>query len=80
MSEGTIEAVEHDGDLSALPAGDALVVRFGRSLLRDHHVDDATFDAACAAFGERDVVDLVATLGYQALLGCVLNGLEIKPA
>jgi 4-carboxymuconolactone decarboxylase len=80
VAEATIEAVEHDRDLSALPAGDALVVRLGRSLLRDHHVDDATFEAARAAFGERGVVDLVATLGYQALLGCVLNGLEIKPA
>lgn len=80
VSEATIEAVEHDGDLTALLAGDALIIRFGRSLLRDRHVDDATFESVRAAFGERGVVDLVATLGYQALLGCVLNGLEIKPA
>lgn len=80
VPEATIEAVEHDGDLGALPPEDALIVRFGRSLLRDRKVADADFDAACKALGERGVVDLVATLGYQALLGCVLNGLEIKPA
>ena len=80
VSEATIGAVVHAGDLGALPADEALIVRFGRSLLRDRKVADADFEAVCSKYGERGAVDLVATIGYQALLGCVLNGLEIKPA
>lgn len=80
VSEQTIAAVEHDGPLDGLPELDARIIRFGRSLLRDHRVDDADFAALRAELGDRGIVDLVATLGYQALLGCILNGLDIQPA
>ncbi|MFA7296407.1 MAG: carboxymuconolactone decarboxylase family protein [Dehalococcoidia bacterium] len=80
VGEATIAAIEHDGALDGLPELDARIVRFGRSLLRDHRVDDADFAALRAELGDRGIVDLVATIGYQALLGCILNGLDIQPA
>src|SRR5437763_10279568 len=46
ISDLTLDAVEHDGDISLLPQEDQLVIRFGRDLMRDHAVDDATFGAA----------------------------------
>lgn len=80
VSEATIAAVEHDSALDGLPELDARIIRFGRSLVRDHRVDDADFDALRTELGDRGIVDLVATIGYQALLGCILNGLDIQPA
>ena len=73
-------AVEHDGPVTGLPALDALVIKFGRELLQNHKVDDADFAALRDELGDKGVVDLVATFGYQALLGCILNGLDIQPA
>lgn len=86
MPEATIAAVERGADPAAggpdapFNMDEALVVRFGRDLLQRHRVDDATFAAARARFGERGVVELVATFGYYALLACVLNAAEVEPA
>jgi 4-carboxymuconolactone decarboxylase len=80
VPEATIAAVAGDGDLAALAADDALVVRFGRDLLTRHRVDDATFAAAQARFGARGVVELTATLGYYSMLACALNAADVQPA
>jgi 4-carboxymuconolactone decarboxylase len=80
VSDATIAAIEHDQSVHGLPALDAQIITFGRALLRDHRVEDAQFDALRTALGDRGIVDLVATIGYQALLGCILNGLDIQPA
>lgn len=79
VSAETVAAIEHDRSVDGLPEQDALVINLGRQLLRDHKVDDALFNAAHQLLGDRGVVDLIATLGYQAYLGCILNGLEIQP-
>lgn len=76
----TIAVVASDADLDALTAEEAAIVRFGRELLREHRVGDATFAATRAAFGERGVVELTATFGYYAMLACVLNMAEVQPA
>ena len=80
IGEATINAIEQDGALDGLPEEEALVIRFGRDLLRKRAVDDATFEAARSRYGDRGVVDLIATIGYQAYLACILNGLLILPA
>ena len=80
VSDATIDAIAQDGDVSGLPEQDALIIRLGRDLLRNRAIDDETFNAARAAWGDRGVVDLIATIGYQAYLACILNGLEIFPA
>jgi 4-carboxymuconolactone decarboxylase len=77
-----------DADLDAIanrtaPAGlsedDALPVRVAQSLVRDHSVSDADFNAARSKFGDAGVVELLGTVGYYCLMGCVLNGLQIEP-
>ena len=80
ISDATIDAIAGDGDIEGLPEQDALVIRLGRDLIRTRTIDDATFDAARAKWGDRGVVDLIATVGYQAYLACILNGLQIFPA
>ena len=65
------------------PAGlseeEALPVRVAQSLLRDHALSDDLFNAAHAKFGNAGVVELLGTVGYYCLMGCVLNGLQIEP-
>jgi hypothetical protein len=37
------------------------------------------FNAAQVKFGDAGVVELLGTVGYYSLMGCVLNGLQIEP-
>ena len=80
VPEATIAIVANDGSVDALTAEEAVVVRFGRELLTAHRVEDPTFTAARAAFGDRGVVELTSTFGYYAMLACVLNMAEVEPA
>ncbi len=58
---------------------EALPIRVAQGLLRDHAISDELFAAAHAKFGDAGVVELLATVGYYSLMGCVLNGLQIEP-
>lgn len=49
------------------------VHRFCAELIADRQVSDATYADAVAHFGERGVVDLMATLGYYTLVCMALN-------
>ena len=48
-------------------------------LLRHHGVCDATYAAAVARFDEQGVIDLVALVGYFALVSMVLNVAHTPP-
>ncbi len=74
-----IEVVASRGDLASLSDEEALVIGYGRELLKDHRVSAATFDKAKAKFGEQGVTELTATMGYYGMLACALNAFEVEP-
>lgn len=74
-----IQTVAARGPLSALTDEEAVVVGFARELLGDHEVSGETFAAAKDRFGVRGVTELVATVGYYAMIACVLNAFEVTP-
>lgn len=80
VREEAINVVANRDSLDALTADEALIVRFGRELFRDHRVSDATFQAAHARFGNQGVTELTATMGYYGMIACALNTFEVKPA
>lgn len=80
VAAATIDAVANRAPLTAFPADDAEIVRYVRELLREHALEDATFDAARERFGVRGVTDLTATVGFYSLIACTLNAFEIRPA
>ena len=55
---------------------EALVVAFCQQLQQRQRVDDATYAAALAAFGEHGVVDLMGINGYYTLLAMVMNAAQ----
>jgi 4-carboxymuconolactone decarboxylase len=55
-------------------------VQFAQALLRQHRLSDELFAEAQERFGDSGVIELMATVGYYAMLGCLLNGLAIEPA
>jgi 4-carboxymuconolactone decarboxylase len=74
-----IDAIAYRRDLDGLSGEEALPVRFTRQLLREHRIDDATFAAALAAYGQRGVLELAATAGYYIMSACWMNALQIEP-
>lgn len=58
---------------SALSPPQVALYDFCSELLATKRVDDATFAAAKAAFGEQGVTEIVFTLGYYGLVSMLLN-------
>jgi 4-carboxymuconolactone decarboxylase len=79
VSDATIDAIANRKAPAGLSADEALPVRVAQSLLRDHHLSDELFKEAHAKFGDSGVVEILATVGYYALMACVISGLEIEP-
>jgi 4-carboxymuconolactone decarboxylase len=63
--------------VESLDGTEALIVRYTQTLLREHEVPDELFDAAKGRFGVQGVTELTATIGYYAMLACVLNAFEV---
>ena len=79
ISQATIDSIANRQAPEGLSEDEALPVRIAQGLLRDHAISDELFDAAQSRFGDAGVVELLATVGYYSLMGCVLNGLQIEP-
>ena len=80
ISDATIDIIANRKPLDGVAADEAVPIRVARELLRDHAIQDSTFETAHKAFGDSGVVELIGTIGYYAMLGCLLNGLQIEPA
>jgi len=77
ISQETIDAVR-EGKAPRLDAEEELIARICTQLVSgDHRIDAATFDAALARYGAQQLVELVATLGYFAMIALPLNAFEI---
>src|SRR5262244_2531029 len=79
VPESTITAIreKHTRDV---PPEDAQIIEFTRQLLQKHRVDDATFKAMQARFGNDELVQLTGAIGYYALLAMTVNSCELEPA
>ena len=58
---------------------EAIVWEFTTQLHRNHNVDDATYKAAVAKFGEQGVMDLIAVNGYYDIVSMTLNVANVLP-
>jgi 4-carboxymuconolactone decarboxylase len=74
-----IEAVETRAPTDELTETEELIVQYGRELLRDNRVTEATYESAKSQFGVQGVTELTATVGHYSMLACVLNAFEVVP-
>ena len=73
LAESVVDAIASGDEPAPLKDDEALVFRFCRELLATRKVSDETFSATKAAFGERGIVDLMATMSYYTLVAMALN-------
>jgi 4-carboxymuconolactone decarboxylase len=79
VPESTITAIR-EKHTRGVPPEDAQIIDFTRRLLREHRVDDATFQALRARFGESGLIELTGSIGYYALLAMTVNACELEAA
>jgi len=79
VPESTITAIR-DKHTRGMPPEDAQIVEFTRQLLQKHRVDDATFKAMQARFGNDELIQLTGAIGYYALLAMTVNACELEAA
>jgi 4-carboxymuconolactone decarboxylase len=78
IPESTIDAVRAK-TTTGIPPEDAQIVEFTQRLIRDHRVDDATFQALRDRLGDALLVELTCTIGYYAMAAMSLNAAELEP-
>ena len=79
VPQATVDAIREGRPLPPLPPADALALAVCAELTSgEHRMSDRTYAAALEHFGTRGLVELVATLGYFALIAFPLNAFEIE--
>ncbi|MGD1094281.1 MAG: hypothetical protein ABSB35_20125 [Bryobacteraceae bacterium] len=76
VDQATIDAIKERKELTGVPEKDALVIRFGRELFRNHQISSETFAKALDAFGRRGTVELIGLMGDYALVALMLQAVD----
>jgi 4-carboxymuconolactone decarboxylase len=78
--EVAIHAVDTYGALDGLTKDEALIIRFGRELLEDLKVTDATFAAVRARWGEKGLMEMTAVMSVYMMNASILRVLDHQAA
>ena len=79
VPETTIAAVRENHS-RGVPAEDAQIVEFTRTLLRRHRIEDGTVKALRARFGDDGFIQLTGAIGYYSMLAMTVNACELEAA
>lgn len=80
LPEPLIDALRRVESPSNPTEQQAAIIAFCHELMRgNHHVCDATYDAAVKHFGVPATIQIAASLGYIAMMCCVANAFELPP-
>ncbi len=72
----TIDAIRFNRSLESLPEKDALVIRFGRALFRDHKVSPELYAKIVQVFGKQGMFELTAIMGDYAMAAIMLRAVD----
>ena len=79
VPEATITAIR-EKHTRGVPPEDAQIIDFTLQLIRKHRVDDATFKAVQARFGDDQLLQLTGAVGYYVMLAMTVNACELEAA
>ena len=77
VSQAALEAIESGGSLDAVPADEAVVIRYAREVLAAE-VSDEAFAAARALLGPRVLLDLTFVIGQYTLMHLIGSAFEVS--
>ena len=76
VDETVIDAIKYGKDVAGLSDKDALIIRFGRQLLRQHKLSSDLFAQAVAAFGKQGTFEMSAVMGDYAMAAIMLSAAD----
>ena len=76
VSDQTIQAIQFNRDLKDIPAKDALMIRFGRALFREHKVSSELYAEVVKTFGQRGTVEAAWIMGDYAMAAVALRAVD----
>jgi 4-carboxymuconolactone decarboxylase len=76
VSEQTIQAIQFNRDLKNIPEKDALMIRFGRALFREHKVGPELYAEVVKTFGQRGTVEAAWIMGDYAMAAVALRAVD----
>jgi 4-carboxymuconolactone decarboxylase len=79
VSEAVVQAILDRAPVKGATEDQMIAINLARELTRDHKLSDASFQAGRKRLGDAGVVDLIATVGYYAMLAVVHVALDIAP-
>lgn len=79
VPDAVVQAILDRAPVTGASVDDRLAIDIARDMARDHKLGKATFDAARERLGDAGVVDLIATVGYYAMLAVTHKALEVFP-
>ncbi|OGA01507.1 MAG: hypothetical protein A3H35_08665 [Betaproteobacteria bacterium RIFCSPLOWO2_02_FULL_62_17] len=79
VKEAVVKAILDRSPVAGASEDETIAINVARELTRDHKLSDASFQAARKRLGDAGVVDLIATVGYYAMLAVVHVALDIAP-
>ena len=76
VREEAIYAIDTFAPLDDLTSDEALIIGYGRELLEERQVRDATFEAVKARYGEQGLMELTAVMGVYQMNATILRALD----
>ena len=72
VSQKAVDAVKFDRNLDGVPEREAIVIHFGRAILRDHKVSSELYAQVVKEFGREGMFELVSAIGDYAMVAMML--------
>jgi len=74
--QATVDAIKHGRPVAGLDAKDALIIRYGREILRDHRLSAATWAEAETRFTQQGALEIAAIMGDYLLAAVLLHAVD----
>ncbi len=78
ISQSTIDVIKYRKGVEGLPEMEAVVIQLGRQILGKKKVDSDTFARALKIFGPKQLVDVVALMGYYTSVAALLSTFDMQ--
>ena len=76
VPQPVIDAIRENKEVAGLPDKEALIIRFGRQLFREHQLDSALYAKAVETFGKQGTVEMAAVMGDYAMAAVMLHAAD----